>query len=331
MHTKRIAFLALLIMALWTVSASGQVDVASATLKGTITDQHDEVVPGATVTATSIDKGISRTATTGSEGHFQIPLLPPGAYKIEIEARGFNKVFNENVQLTLGQSLVYDVKLNAAGITAMVAIAASEPLIEVERTQQANTISTRQVENLPNAGRAFQNYVYTLPGVGNSTAPRASFRVALPASKAPASRLAAATGVIISSRWTVAKMSTAPASRASISPSRPFRSFRSTATPLQRSLVLRPALRSMSLPRVVRTISTVAAISSTAQTGLPLATLSILSTPERRPLIGRTTLVLLLAGRSRRTNCSSSPTMNDNRSALPAPVEPPLTRRRLPV
>jgi type 1 fimbria pilin len=110
MHTKRIAFLALLIMALWTVSASGQVDVASATLKGTLTDQHDEVVPGATVTATSIDKGISRTATTGPEGHFQIPLLPPGVYKIEIEARGFNKVFNENVQLTLGQSLVYDVK-----------------------------------------------------------------------------------------------------------------------------------------------------------------------------------------------------------------------------
>ena len=173
MHTKRIAFLALLIMAVWTVSASGQVDVASATLKGTITDQHDEVVPGATVTATSIDKGISRTATSGSEGHFQIPLLPPGAYKIEIEARGFNKVFNENVQLTLGQSLVYDVKLNPAGVTAMVAIAASEPLIEVERTQQANTISTRQVENLPNAGRTFQNYVYTLPGVGNSTAPRA--------------------------------------------------------------------------------------------------------------------------------------------------------------
>ena len=103
MHTKRIAFLALLIMAVWTVSASGQVDVASATLKGTVTDQHEAVVPGATVTATSIDKGISRSATTGSEGHFQIPLLPPGDYKIEREARGFNKDFTENVQLTVAR------------------------------------------------------------------------------------------------------------------------------------------------------------------------------------------------------------------------------------
>src|SRR5713101_1742505 len=155
------------------VPASAQVDVASATLKGTITDQHDALVAGATVTATSIDKGISRTAKTGTEGTYQIPALPPGVFKVEIEAQGFNKIVNEKVLLTVGQSLVYDVKLGAGGMTATVSITAGTPLIEVERTQQANTISTQQVENLPNAGRAFQNYVYTLPGVGNSTAPRA--------------------------------------------------------------------------------------------------------------------------------------------------------------
>ncbi len=173
MHTKGLAFLILVVMSLWAVPALAQVDVASATLKGTITDQHDAVVPGATITATSIDKGISRTAKTSTEGTYQIPVLPPGAYKVEIEARGFSKSVNEKVQLTVGQSLVYDVQLGTGGVTAQVAIISDAPLIEVERTQQANTISTRQVENLPNAGRNFQNYVYTLPGVGNSTAPRA--------------------------------------------------------------------------------------------------------------------------------------------------------------
>src|SRR5213075_1153161 len=140
MHTKGLAFLILVVMALWTVPALGQVDVASATLKGTITDQHDAVVPGATVTATSIDKGISRSAKTSTEGTYQIPVLPPGAYKVEIEARGFSKVVN-------------DVQLSTGGVTAQVAIVTDAPLIEVERTQQANTISTRQVENLPNIGR----------------------------------------------------------------------------------------------------------------------------------------------------------------------------------
>ena len=173
MLTKGLAFMALLVMALCTASASAQSDVSSATLKGTITDQNDSVVAGATITATSIDKGISKTATTGPDGSFQIPLLPPGAYKVEVERQGFKRVLQENVQLTVGQSLVYDVQLMTGSVTAQVAITADTALIEVERTQQANTISTRQVENLPNSGRTFQNYVYTLPGVGNSTAPRA--------------------------------------------------------------------------------------------------------------------------------------------------------------
>ena len=173
MHTKGFAFLVLLVMSLFAVSASGQVDVASSTLKGTITDQNGALVVGATVTATSVDKGISKTATTGPEGTFQIPLLPPGVYRVEIEARGFNKLVNESVQLTVGRAQVYDVQLNPGGVTAMVAIAGGGELIDVERTQQANTISSRQVENLPNVGRTFQNYVYTLPGVNSSTAPRA--------------------------------------------------------------------------------------------------------------------------------------------------------------
>lgn len=173
MHTKGLVLLVLVTMLLCATVASAQVDVASATLKGRIIDQHDAVVPGAVVTATSLDKGFSRTGKTNDEGTFQIPALPPGDYRVEIEAPGFNKVVNENIQLTVGQSLVYDVQLTTGGVTAQVAITGDAPLIEVERTQQANTISTRQVENLPNAGRTFQNYVYTLPGVGNSTAPRA--------------------------------------------------------------------------------------------------------------------------------------------------------------
>jgi hypothetical protein len=129
---------------------------------------------GATVTATSNDKGISRSATTGAEGSFQIPLLLRGL-TVEVEARGFNKAVNENVPLTVGQSLIYNVQLSAGGVTAHVAIVEGGQLIDVERTQQANSISTRQVENLPNVGRTFQNYVYTLPGVASSTAPRAQF------------------------------------------------------------------------------------------------------------------------------------------------------------
>jgi hypothetical protein len=172
MHTKGLAFLILLVIALCTVPTSAQVDVASASLKGTVTDQNNAVVPGVNVTVTSLDKGITRTAKTGSEGTYHIPVLPPGRYKVDMEAPGFKRMLNEEMQLNVGQSAVYDVQLETGSVTAQVAITADAAFIDTERTQQANSISTRQVENLPNAGRTFQTYVYTLPGVANSQAPR---------------------------------------------------------------------------------------------------------------------------------------------------------------
>jgi len=172
MLTKGLTFLVLLLL-LSATPALAQVDVATATLKGTITDPQGALVAGASVTATSVDRGLKRTATSDSDGEYSIALLPPGVYRVEIEARGFAKAFNDEVRLTIGQSLVFDVQLSTGSITAQVAITGDLPLIETERTQQANTISSRQVENLSNVGRTFQSYVYTLPGVNSSQAPRA--------------------------------------------------------------------------------------------------------------------------------------------------------------
>ena len=50
----------------------------TATIAGTVTDPNGAVVPGATVTATSIDTSLVKTATTDSEGRYTLPFLQPG-------------------------------------------------------------------------------------------------------------------------------------------------------------------------------------------------------------------------------------------------------------
>ena len=47
------------------------------------------------------------------------------------------------------------------------------PLIQTDQSQQANTINSLQVQELPNLNRNFTNDVYTLPGVSNSDSTRA--------------------------------------------------------------------------------------------------------------------------------------------------------------
>jgi hypothetical protein len=154
------------------ISAFGQADVSSATVKGTVTDPQGAAVANAVVNVKDLDQGAIRTATTDSNGEFQVRLVRPGLHDITVEASGFAQYLLKGIQLTVGQTATFDVTLQVAGVKTEVVVTTSAPLIEVERTQQANTIESRQIENLSNVGRNFQTYVYTLPGVSSSNAPR---------------------------------------------------------------------------------------------------------------------------------------------------------------
>ncbi len=156
-----------------TISVFGQADVSSATVKGTVSDPQGAAVANATVTAKSVEQGTTRSVTTNSSGEFKILTLRPGLYEITVETQGFSKYLIKEAQLTVGQTATYDIKLEVGKVTNEVTVTSAAPLIEVERTQQANTIESHQIEGLPNVSRDFTASVYTLPGVSDSNATRA--------------------------------------------------------------------------------------------------------------------------------------------------------------
>ena len=175
MTFKSRSILVLMLIVLLPCLIFAQVDVSTATLKGTILDPNAAAVPGAVVTVTNIDRGISQQVRSGDEGTYQIPLLPPGVYRVEVQAEGFDKAVVQRVELTIGQAVVFDVHLQIGSVKNEVVVTSEGPLIEAEKTQQANTLGTAQIENLPNFTRNFTDSVFTLPGVSSSDAPRAQF------------------------------------------------------------------------------------------------------------------------------------------------------------
>ena len=171
---RRLVTLTSLLFLMWTLAAYAQVDYSTATLKGTVTDPQNAVITGATVTATNTATGVAKKTTSAPDGTYRIPALPPGNYDIVVEAQGFTKTLSKGVELTVGQTLLFDAHMKIGTYNETVEVGAdSLPLIQVEQTQQANTINLRQVEDLPNINRSFTEDVFTVPGVAHSDTVRA--------------------------------------------------------------------------------------------------------------------------------------------------------------
>ncbi|MBZ5705830.1 MAG: TonB-dependent receptor [Acidobacteriia bacterium] len=150
----------------------GQVDYSTATLKGTVLDPQHLLVAGANVTIQNPSTGFSKSVVTGGDGEYRFPLLTPGTYQIQVEAKGFAKAAG-SVSLTVGQIANYDIHMEIGSMSATVEVSGEAALVQTEQTQQANTIGERQVIDLPNLARDFTGSVFTLPGVSKSEAPRA--------------------------------------------------------------------------------------------------------------------------------------------------------------
>ena len=169
---KRLALVMLAGVLAGTPSLLAQAGYNTATLKGTIYDQKGAAVASATVTVKNLATDLSKEQVAATDGSYQIPALPPGTYQMTVQSPGFRKAVAENLVLTVGATVVYDVHLRVGGVHEVVEVTDRPSLIQTEQTQQADTISLLQITDLPNINHEFTQQVYTLPGVSNSDAPR---------------------------------------------------------------------------------------------------------------------------------------------------------------
>jgi hypothetical protein len=142
-----------------------QARLTGADLEGTVRDESGAVLPGATVTAVNVATNLTRTVTTDAHGHFVIPALPPGRYRISSELAGFARSTRENVNLLLGQSLDIDFSLKLAGTQEEITVAAEAPIVDVHDTSVSEVVGQQQIDNLPINGRNFISFSVITPGV----------------------------------------------------------------------------------------------------------------------------------------------------------------------
>src|SRR6478672_2182364 len=84
---------------LFVISATAFSQSSNASLSGTVSDAAKALIPGVTITATSVETGVVSTGITNESGTYNVPGLLPGVYKVTAELPGFQTQTFTDVRL----------------------------------------------------------------------------------------------------------------------------------------------------------------------------------------------------------------------------------------
>ena len=159
--------------------AYGQGVGASGDLRGTVTDPTGAVVPKATVLVEDTEKGIRRTSITDDSGGYEVPGLQPGTYRITARISGFQTEVIKDVTVNVGQTVILDFHLKISPGSETVEVNTEPPVVDTERSHQADTVNDQYITQLPIDRRDYLTYTLLMPGVSDSTrlAQNTEFRV----------------------------------------------------------------------------------------------------------------------------------------------------------
>lgn len=134
-------------------------------LVGTVADATGAVVPNATVVATNADTKVEYKATTNGEGFYTIPYVLPGTYNIAVIAPGFSKTTATGATVQLNMSARTDFSLKAGSSGSEVTVTAATAVLSTDDALIGETISSKQVENLPMQTRRVMELAATASNV----------------------------------------------------------------------------------------------------------------------------------------------------------------------
>lgn len=136
-----------------------------ASLEGTVADKSGAVVVGATVTITNQATGVSRNTVTGDSGFYRITGLPPGRYKVDVDAPTFKKCSTPNVDVAAEAVNAANVTLETGSASETVNVTAGAEQLQTEGANVGGTITSQQVVDLPEFGRDPYELLRLTPGV----------------------------------------------------------------------------------------------------------------------------------------------------------------------
>jgi hypothetical protein len=140
-------------------------------LKGVVKDPKGANLPGVTIIVRNLGTGLTRTVTSGEDGHWTMPALPVGTYEVSYESTGFKKLIRDRVEVEASVPRSLEDKLEVGEIGITVNIAEGAALITPDTSAVARQLSAEQLVQVPTSTRSFTQLLSTEAGVNTELSP----------------------------------------------------------------------------------------------------------------------------------------------------------------
>ena len=178
MFTRKVAQWALLAFATVSLCSAQQI---SGTISGTVVDPSGGAVPNARVVVFSIERQRDeRTVNTDGDGNYSATNLPIGTYRLTTSGTGFKTDVRDDIVLNVSDKLTVNIALQVGQATETVNVTESASQLQLQSSEQSNTITGTQIRELGLVTRNYQQLVALMPGVTSASVDQLYVGVSLP-------------------------------------------------------------------------------------------------------------------------------------------------------
>jgi hypothetical protein len=153
------AFSTLVIVLCIAVQVPAQ-DSATGSIRGTVAGAR---VTQASIVVVNAGTGTQYTATSDSEGHFALELLPPGDYSARVEAQGMSPQVSPPLHVDVGGVIELVFRLKIAGAQESLTVSNAPAMVETKPSTVSTLLDERSMNDFPLNGRRFSDLACSHP------------------------------------------------------------------------------------------------------------------------------------------------------------------------
>jgi hypothetical protein len=152
-----------LLVSLFALGGPAAAEPHRTSIRGLVSDASGAALAGAQVSVVALETNATRAVVADQDGRFVVALLPPGAYRLRIEAPG-HRPHVEALTLRVNEDLRADVQLLVGGLAEEVVVSAPLAALRRETAALGTVVDNRQIMSLPLDGRNFLELALLAPG-----------------------------------------------------------------------------------------------------------------------------------------------------------------------